>query len=190
MSEDCQRELNDEDDCVVIRDPVKLTAYDRSRENLRSLETKRDALAALALPTPEDQKRLATIERQVENARKRFAEEAKRGLDDVWRKRRGIDEWRKTEEGKTQRNESRRRVRSKPNEDLSGMTPEQRKQHENDLDADNKWMKRQRKKSVPEAEILAALAERVEKRNSKRAAMNQAAGERTEMEQNEHYGKF
>lgn len=158
----------DEDQDGRIWPALKLTAYDRRRNELRELEAKRDAILAKAEITAEDRARLVKLSPLIESAKIRFDREGERAKDDLWRKRRSIDEWR-AGEGREQRNQSRRKVRAEPNADLSELTPEQKKQRKLDQTADSRWLKRCRDKGWSEAKTQAELAARIRAREAKRA---------------------
>ncbi|GHC17405.1 hypothetical protein GCM10007291_15220 [Gemmobacter nanjingensis] len=156
-----------EDDEGRIWPVVKLTAYDRRRNELRELEAKRDALEAKSDLDDRERQTLATLIPVIAKAQERFEREGKRAKEDLWRKRRGVDEWR-AGEGRDDYNAKRRKVRHHPNADLSDMTPDQKAQYERDRRSDANWFKRQREKGVNEAAITAAYAERLEVRRRER----------------------
>lgn len=162
MSDENQEDTNETVDFEVIREPVKLTKLDKARIKLRSLEDKRDELQAKANLTSSECRRLAMLDVQISSAQNSYARENQRAADDLWRLRRAIDDWRATEDGRQQWNQSRRKVRINPNSDLSGLTPEQKQQHARDRRSDANWIKRQRDKGVPEVAIMAALETRIE----------------------------
>ena len=185
-SDDRQQLLNDDEPtCEIVYEPVKQTAYDRRRAELREAVEKRDVIAALPERTQAEQKQLAVLEAQVAKAQERFDSEAKRGSDDLWRKRRGIDIWR-GDEGRELYNASRRMIRSKPNEKLTDLTPEQKAQRQKDQRADGNFRKARAAKGWSEDQIASALAVRIEARLASRSP----EPESSEMEQDPTYGMF
>lgn len=168
---------DDYDNEGPIYEPVKLTAYDRRRNELRELEAKRDAIQSKAELTPEDQTRLAVLAPLIDKAEARFEREGKRALDDTFRKRRGIDDWR-AGTGRDEYNAKRRKVRQHENADLSEMTAAQKVQYERDRRSDANWFKRQRDKGMTEAVITAAYVERIRQREAERAAQVQGDAEK------------
>lgn len=73
--------------------------------------------------------------------------------NDVMSRWRAIDAYRRTEAGRAERNASRRKVRSEPNADLSGLTPDERKQHKRAQAAER--VRRHRAKKATAAAIAA-----------------------------------
>ena len=178
---------DDYDNEGPIYEPVKLTAYDRRRNELRELEAKRDAIQTKTELTPEDQTRLAVLAPLIDKAQARFEREGKRALDDTYRKRRGIDDWR-AGAGRDEYNAKRRKVRQHQNADLAEMTDDQKAQYERDRRSDANWFKRQRDNDVSEAAITAAYAVRIGERDAERAAkINDDAAE-AEMRANPNFG--
>lgn len=175
MSDNSQYNIDDGADFEVIRKPVKLTQLDKSRIKLQSLEQDRDRLQAKEDLTTSERRRLAMLDVQIPSAQKSYARENQRAADDLWRLRRAIDDWRATEDGRQQWNQSRRKVRVNPNSDLSALTPEQKQQHARDRRSDANWIKRQREKGVPEATIKAALEIRFETRMRERVEADKLA---------------
>lgn len=167
---------DDYDNEGPIYEPVKLTAYDRRRNELRELEAKRDAIKSKAELTAEDQTRLAVLAPLIDKAQARFEREGKRALDDTYRKRRGIDDWR-AGAGRDEYN-AKRRDRGEPNADLSELTPEQKKRRKQDQTNDTRWMKRCRVDDWPEARIQAELVMRIRQREAERAAQVQGDAEK------------
>ncbi len=151
----------DETNYEIIRDPVRLTAYDRRRRDVRALEDQRDQV--LAQPESEVRKKhLVSIEAKIALAQKRVKREHEKSLDDSWRRRQNIDAWR-AGEGQPIYNSGRRKVRVKPNTErsvLAAMTEEERKQHDNDRKSDAKWLKRRKTEGMSEADIAAAYEKR------------------------------
>lgn len=180
---------DDYDDEGPIYPEVRLTAYDRRRIELRELEAKRDAIQAKAELTPEDRTRLAALGPVIAKAQERFEREVQRAKDDLWRKRRGIDEYR-AGDGREEYNAKRRSVRQHPNADLSDMTDEQRAQYERDRRSDANWFKRQRDKGMSEAMITAAYAQRLEARQLERTEKAQADDAEAAMQENPIFGMF
>jgi hypothetical protein len=126
------------------------------------------------------------VDYQIKRAEDRFEEEKRRGIDDKWRRLRDIDDWR-SRNGRDQRNASRRKVRNKPNEDLSDLTPEQKEQRRRDQRADANYVKRQKAKGVPASDIQAALQVRRHQRDSER---REAEGAEHRLAENPAYGIF
>ena len=185
-NEDRQHLTNDDEpSCEIIYEPVKLTAYDRRRVELRDAEEKRDVIAASPERTQLEQKQLAILEKQVVEAQERFDKEAQRGIDDAWGRRRDIDAWR-AGMGKDLYNASRRKVRSTPNEKLVDLTPGQKEQWKKDQRADANWRKARAKKGWTEEQITTALAIRVEARLASRSPEPDSS----DMEQDPTYGMF
>jgi|GEM_PF-3551151 len=172
----------DPSDPDTIMDEVRLTRYDKASRKLRDLVAKR-----VALPADHDARKAAILNRQIESARKAVAA----AQDDVARRRDEIDAWR-ADAGREEYNARRRKVRDKPNADLSKLklTPEQIKQRKLDQTADKKWLDRRRALGAPEAQIQAEFVVRVREREAKRAAATQDAIEQAEMEALPNYGKF
>ncbi|HWL56528.1 MAG TPA: hypothetical protein VNQ78_07605 [Paracoccus sp. (in: a-proteobacteria)] len=170
----------DPSDPDTIMDEVRLTRYDKASRKLRELEAKR-----AALPADPDANKVAILNLQIENARKAVAA----AQDDVARRRDEIDAWR-ADAGREEYNAGRRKVRDKPNADLSKLRPEQIKQRKLDQTADKKWLDRRRALGAPEAQIQAEFVVRVREREAKRAAAAQDAIEQAEMEALPNYGKF
>ncbi len=177
---------DDEPTCEIIYEPVKLTAYDRRRAELRDAEEKRDVIAVLPGRTQAEEKQLVILEARVAKAKERLDSEVKRGSDDLWRKRRGIDSWRGGE-GKELYNASRRQSRRAPNERLTDLTPEQKAQRKKDQRSDANWKKARAAKGWSEDQITAALAVRIEARLASRSP--EAEGS-SEMERDPTYGMF
>lgn len=157
--------LNDDDSYVFEPAIIKFTPFDRRLKELRDLQEKREVL----LTQPENQRQLAVLDYRIRNAQERFDTEKKRDADDAWRRRRDIDDWR-SRDGREARNASRRKVRSKPNEDLSHLTPEQKEQRKRDQRADANFIKRKEQAGMPQANIQAALLLRQQQRDAKRRA--------------------
>lgn len=174
--------LNDDDTCVFEPAVVKLTPYDRRRLELRALQEKRDEL----LTHPGNDRRIAELGYQIENAVQRFEKEKRRSTDDDWRRLRDIDDWR-SRSGRELRNASRRKVRSKPNEDLSHLTNEQKIERKRFQRADANFCRRLEKKGLSQADIQAALLVRQQQRDTKRDA--EADIER-QLATNPAYGMF
>jgi hypothetical protein len=179
-----------DDDEGQIWEPVKLTPYDRRRQELRELEAKRDAILAKQDRTDDDQRRLAALAPLITKAQARFDREAKRGMDALWRKRRGIDEWRESEAGRETYNSSRRKVRVSPNAAPRKMTPETKAQHDKDMASDRVWRSRCRKAGWPEDRIQAELVVRIRDRDAKRNAQAQDDAEEAAMRALPGFGAF
>ncbi len=177
-----------EDDEGRIWPVVKLTPYDKRRAELRELEAKRDAILSKSEQTAEDRSRLTVLAPLIDKAQARFDREGKRALDDTYRKRRGIDEWR-AGEGREDFN-AKRRKRPEPNADLSELSEEQRKQRKLDQTADSKWLKRCRADDWPEARIQAEFAMRIRKREADRAEKAQADADNAALLDHPNFGKF
>lgn len=174
--------LNDDDSYVFEPAVIKLTSYDRRLKELRDLQDKREAL----LIRPDSQRRIAGLDRQIKNAEERLEKEKKRSTDDAWRRRRDIDDWR-SRGGREIRNASRRKVRIKPNEDLSHLTPEQKEERKRDQRADANFIKRQKAKGLAAFDIQAGLLLRQQQRESKRVAATEAE---SAMARNPAFGIF
>lgn len=144
------------DDPDIIFDEPKLTRYDRAMLDLRKAEAARDALLELSSRTELQSRNLTILERQVAQAKTAM----ERAQSDISRLQDSIDAYRKTPEGKEKRNASRRNVRAHGNADLSGLTAEQKEQHQKNMAADRKWRERQRKAGWTEEQIQAGLAAR------------------------------
>jgi hypothetical protein len=192
MNDDCQQIENDDDTCVVIREPVKLTEYDKRRAELRALQDKQEQLLAVPELTPEDRQRLAMLDRQIPEAQKRFDVEAKRGLDDIWRKWRGIQDWRaqSAATGDDKYNKTRRKKRANPNAKLSGWSPEEKTQRKRDQSSDNNWITRRQEWGWLEEQILTALVARIDAREVIRGSVRPPVIDAPTMEQNPNFGKF
>ena len=180
---------DDYDNEGPIWDEVKPTAYDRRRNELRDLQAKRDAILSKTEQTAEDFSRLAVLAPLIDKAQSRFDREGKRALDDTYRKRRGIDDWR-AGDGRDEYNAKRRKVREHANADLSDMTDDQKAQYERDRRSDANWFKRQRDKGVPEPAITAAYVQRLEARKQERSAEAQLDADETKMKSGPIYGMF
>lgn len=155
---------------------VKLTAYDRRRNELRELEARRDAIQSKGELGDRDRQTLAALAPLIDKAQARFESEGKRALDDTYRKRRGIDDWR-AGAGRDEYN-AKRRDRGEPNADLSELTPEQKKRRKQDQTNDTRWMNRCRVDGWPEARIQAELVVRIRQREAERAAQVQGDAEK------------
>lgn len=179
---------DDYDNEGPIWDEVKLTPYDKRRAELRDLEAKREAILSKSEQTAEDVSRLAVLAPLIDKAQARFDREGKRALDDTYRKRRGIDEWR-AGEGREEYN-AKRRDRPEPNADLTALTPEQKKRRKQDQTNDGKFIKRCRADGWPEARIQAELVVRIREREAERAAEAQVDADETKMKSGPTYGMF
>lgn len=167
---------------------VKLTPYDKRRAELRDLEAKRDAILSKSEQTAEDQKRLTVLGPLIDKAQARFDREGARALDDTYRKRRGIDEWR-AGVGREEYN-AKRRNRPEPNADLSELTPEQKKRRKQDQTNDAKFVKRCRADGWPETRIQVELAVRIREREASRAGKVQDDADDAAMKANPLFGRF
>lgn len=172
--------LSDDDTYVVERAAIKLTPYDLRLKELRDLQAKRDAL----LIHPESRRQIAQLDVSIERAQERFELEKARATDDTWRRLRDIDDWR-SRDGRELRNASRRKVRSKPNEDLSHLTPSEKAQHKRDQRADANFIKRRKLEGMSTADINAALLQR----QQERVAMRMAS-DTHDVRTNPDYGMF
>lgn len=163
---------SDDDVLEVIRDtPETRTPYERAFQRVRELEAQR----AEATPGSDEHRALSGL---LAEAKRKLKIEDKRGLDEGWRQRRGTDEWRRGE-GQDEYNASRRTVRTVPNRmtpkaELAAMSPEERKQHDKDREADRKYIRRTRTalkaKGLSEAEIQAEVEAGLAKLHTKRIA--------------------
>ncbi|KSV61486.1 hypothetical protein N185_10710 [Sinorhizobium sp. GW3] len=174
--------MNDDDTCVFIPAEIKLTPFDRRQQELRALQEKYDELSK----QPKRERQLAELDFLIRRAKERFAEENRRGVDDGWRRRREVDSWR-SGEGREARNSSRRKVRDKPNEDLSHMTDAQKEERKRDQRADANFVKRRAAKGVAASDIQAELTVRQQQRDGMRAA---AAVAGSPMTSNPTFGMF
>ncbi|TNM60547.1 hypothetical protein [Aliirhizobium smilacinae] len=158
-------DASDDDTFTFIPPQIRLTPFDRRLRELRELQERYEELAR----QPNKERRLAELKYQIREAKKRFEEEKRRDGDENWRRRRDVDSWR-SGEGRELRNSSRRKVRDKPNEDLSHMTDEQKEERKRDQRADGNFVKRREAKGVAVANIQAELIVRQQQRNSMRQA--------------------
>jgi hypothetical protein len=158
-------DVSDDDTFTFIPAQIRLTPFDRRLRELRDLEVKYEELSK----HPNNERRLAGLRYQIRKAKERFEEEKRRDADDGWRQRRNTDAWR-AGEGREIRNASRRKVRSKPNEDLSHLTANQKEERKRDQRADLNFEKRQTANGVSEPDIQAALALRRQQRARERSA--------------------
>ncbi len=172
---------------IITHEP-KLTRLDKARHKCSELEAKHESLSSIENLSPDEVRLLAVVERQLAEARQRYALENKRAADDVFRRNEAIDEWRASEEGRLVYNAMRRTVRDKPNADLKGMTEAEKEQHRLDQKADNKWTNDKRRKGWPEDQIEAAFAIRLQERAAKRD--RPAADPTTAMENLPDFGTF
>lgn len=160
--------LNDDDTYVFEPAAIRLTPYDRRLKELRDLQDKREEL----LGYPDSPRRIAELDYLIQKAQKRFDTEKKRSTDDEWRRRRDTDDWR-SRDGRELRNASRRKVRSKPNENLSHLTSEQKEQRKRDQRSDANFIKRREQDGMPQDNIQAALLLRQQERGAKRMMSEQ-----------------
>lgn len=173
-----------DDDCEIIYHEPKLTRYDRAYLDRRKYQTERDAILANPVRSDSDTRRLLVLEHAIEKA----CAAMKRAEGDVSRRQEGIDEWR-AGEGREVYN-AKRRKRGMPNDDLSELTPEQKKQRKLDQTADSKWLDRRRNDGIPEHRIQAEFVARVQEREAKRAGRTEADAEEADMKKLPHYGQF
>lgn len=174
--------LNDDDSYVFEPAIIKLTHYDRRLKKLRDLQEKREVL----LEKPDHERQRATLDYMIQDAQKQFDKEKKRSIDDAWRRRRDIDDWR-SREGRELRNASRRKVRSKPNEDLSHLTAEQKAEHKRGQRADANFIKRRTEEGMSKADIQVALELR---RRARAAKLATKLPVEQPLAQNPAYGMF
>ena len=132
-----------------IYDPVEITRYDRRLQDFRTAKDKHDALAALTSPDQTQRLQIMLAKHEVEKAEKAFSAETARGKTEQGRAQDRIDSYRKTPEGKAQRNAGLRKVRDKPNEDLSGLSPAESAQRKRVQDAHHQSEYRKRQKAQP-----------------------------------------
>lgn len=175
-------EVSDDDTFTFIPAQIRLTPYDRRLRELQDLEEKYEELSK----HPNNERRLAGLGYQVRKAKERFEEEKRRDADDGWRQRRNTDAWR-AGEGREIRNASRRKVRSKPNEDLSHLSAEQKDERKRGQRADANFIKRRVEEGMSEADIQIALASRQQERTAKRATKSQVE---QSLAENPAYGMF
>lgn len=168
----------DPNDPDVIFDEVNLTRWDKASRKLRELQAKRDAL-----PPDYPPHLVAALDQQITFAR----DALKRAEGDVSRRQEKIDEWR-ADAGREEYNASRRKVRDNPNADLSNMTEAVKRQRKQAQINDSKWLARRRDAGIPEAQIQAALVERIRIREAKRLDRTQADAEQAALEALPGYG--
>lgn len=94
---------SDDDTFTFIPAQIRLTPFDRRLKELRELQAQYEELSK----QPNRERRLAGLGYQILKAKERFEEEKRRDGDDVWRRRRDVDDWR-AGEGRELRNASRR----------------------------------------------------------------------------------
>lgn len=177
------RYQDEDDENDIIVEPIKETRYDRAREAVRQKEAKlNEAMAA-------GRKDIAVLVAQLGQARKRLDVEIDRSRDDNARKWEGIDEWR-AGEGRATYNSKRRKKRALPNDDLSHLTPEQRKQRKDEQRLDWKFMDRKRKAGWTEPQITAAMITRLAEREAKRAQETEIERQTAVMEADKNFGMF
>jgi len=153
-------DVSDDDTFTFIPAQIRLTPFDRRLKELRELLEQHEELSK----QPNSERRLAVLEYRIRKAKERFEEEKRRDGDDGWRRRRDVDSWR-SGEGRELRNSSRRKVRDKPNEDLSHMTDEQKEERKRDQRADGNFVKRREAKGAAAADIQAELIVRQQQGN-------------------------
>ncbi|MBY0136903.1 hypothetical protein [Paracoccus yeei] len=170
----------DPNDPDVIIHEVKLTRYDVASRRWRELTAKR-----AALPPDHDPRKAAALDQQIKTAR----DAVKRAESDVSRRQESIDEWR-SGAGREEYNASRRKVRAKPNADLSSLTPEQQAQQARDRRSDANWLKPRRDAGIPEVQIQAEFAIRIRDREAVRATAATEQDEQAAMEALPGYGLF
>lgn len=151
---------DDEPDVVRIDHAPILTPYDKARNAVAEAEVWLDDQTP---GTKEYHEAMA----ELAEAKRRLKAEQGRATDDGWRKRRAIDEHR-AGEGREEYNATRRK-RDKPNARLKDMTPEQRMQHEADMNAKRVWVAKKRKAGWTDARIEAELPGWWARRLAKRA---------------------
>lgn len=162
---------------VPLFDPDELEAVSKSIEKIYPEPTSRYDKAFAEVVRCE--RRLGDIDQEHPDYHKVMAdlasakavrkEELRRGLDDTWRNRHEVDQWR-SGEGREEYNASRRKVRDKANADLSGMTEEERDQHRRDQKRDSDIRCSLRAKGKSDAAIEMHLSKARKKRAAKRAA--------------------
>lgn len=132
-----------------IDDALALTPYDKARQRLTDAEILRDVAAPGSDEYHEAMADMAAAKRDLKTAIERDA-------DPVFRKRRDIDEHR-AGPGREEYNDSRRKVRVTPNARRQDMTPEERLQHDKDMNAKRVWVSKKRKAGWSAERIEAEL---------------------------------
>lgn len=132
-----------------IDDAPAPTPYDKARQRLTDAEILRDVAAPGSDEYHEAMADLADAKRDVKTVIERDA-------DPVFRKRRDIDEHR-AGPGREEYNDSRRKVRDTPNARRRDMAPEERAQHDADMNAKRVWMSKKRKAGWSAERIEAEL---------------------------------
>ena len=138
-----------------------LTPYDKARTRKTEAEVWRDVCE----PGSDEYHRAMA---DLAEANRALKVEVERATDDGWRKRRAIDIHR-AGEGREEYNSSRRKVRPQPNARRQDMTPEERKNHDADMNAKRAWVSKKRKAGWAEDRIAAELQNWWAKRRAKRA---------------------
>ncbi|WP_349037687.1 hypothetical protein [Pseudotabrizicola sp. 4114] len=140
------------EDPKKIYDPVRLTAWDKAREKERKAD---ERLAKLTPGTPEHDR----AKWQADEALRLRKIEDERDGDPEWRKRRAADIWR-AGEGKPEYNAGRRKVREKPNRDLSGLTQGEKdkdKKEQSKLRAAKAYERQKAEKEAAKDQEVAAM---------------------------------
>ncbi|MES2666897.1 MAG: hypothetical protein V4712_12410 [Pseudomonadota bacterium] len=159
---DDEDDLDDDAPAEKIREPVKLTRYDKKRAKLVDAEAKRDALLTQGTLSQNQILLLRLLEDEVVLAKKKFAAETARGMTDEGRAHERIDEYRKTPEGRDALNATRRKKRAAPNADLSGLTEDEKAKHKRELANSRQRELNRRKKEARQYESAADADQRKE----------------------------
>lgn len=168
----------DRNDPDIILDEVRITRWDKASRKWRDLRAKRDAL-----PADTTARKVALLDEQIRIARQAI----KRAEGDVSRRQEEIDQWR-ADAGREEYNAKRRKVRQKPNTDLTDLTDAEKDQRKKDQRADGNWLKRQRSAGITEAQIQAKLVIRIQARDADRAAQALEEKQQIEMEALPNFG--
>lgn len=166
-------DVSDDDTFTFIPAKTRLTPFDRRLRELRELQERHEELST----QPDKERRLAELEYQIREAKKRFEEETRRDGDEGWRRRRDVDSWR-AGEGRESRNASRRKVRAKPNENLSHLTAAEKEERKRGQRADRNFVKRREANGASASDIQAELIVRQQQRNSMRQAESEEVNQK------------
>ena len=147
--------------------------FDRLNRQRRALEADLDAA-----PAGEER---AALKARLADVNRQLSTELERGVDETWRAREAVNEWR-ADAGRLDYNAARRMVRSEPNRPRTDDAEERRKrlneskaasgrkrragatEEDKAAEADRKWASRQRVAGKSENEITEGLARRRAKR--------------------------
>ncbi|WP_145962937.1 hypothetical protein [Mangrovicoccus ximenensis] len=153
------------DEYSAIRSPDERRRFSdrlrKARDKRRNPPIRKNA--DVKAMSPEDAAEHKKAQRREANRRWR----AKKAESDIERLCSSMDHWQKTDR-REQYNASRRKVRNKPNKDLSDMSPAERERRKKDQKADSIWKKRQMEKGISGDELEALFEKRVREREDKR----------------------